>query len=418
MSLDFILMQVTHGIDTGSTGFMLLATSLVMLMTPGLAFFYGGLATKRNILGIMIQSFVSMGWTTVLWVTFGYSLCFSGGAGGIIGNFDKAFLQGISIDTIWAGNGKIPEIVFIAYQMMFAIITPALITGAFVNRITFKGYMFFLTLWQILVYYPFVHMVWGGGLLAEWGVLDFAGGIVVHAIAGFAALASVFYVGARVDKNSTPNSIPLVAIGSGLLWFGWYGFNAGSEVQVDFVTSVAFLNTDIAASFATVAWLVVEWSRERKPKFVGLLTGSIAGLATITPCAGFVPVWASPIIGSVAGLVCYLAVQFKNKMKWDDALDVWGVHGIGGVLGTILLGVFASKAINAAGAEGLIYGGSSFFMKEVLAVAGASIYAFVFTYLMLIIINLITPVKVPVEAEKEGLDISLHGEKAYDEGAL
>jgi ammonium transporter, Amt family len=418
MSLDFILMQVTQGIDTGSTGFMLLATSLVMLMTPGLAFFYGGLATKRNILGIMIQSFVSMGWTTVLWVTFGYSLCFSGGAGGIIGNLDKAFMQGISIDTIWAGNGKIPEIVFIAYQMMFAIITPALITGAFVNRITFKGYMFFLTLWQILVYYPFVHMVWGGGLLAQWGVLDFAGGIVVHAIAGFAALASVIYVGARVDKNSTPNSIPLVAIGSGLLWFGWYGFNAGSEVQVDNVTSLAFLNTDIAASFATVAWLVVEWSRERKPKFVGLLTGSIAGLATITPCAGFVPIWASPIIGSVAGLVCYLAVQFKNKMKWDDALDVWGVHGIGGVLGTILLGVFASKAINAAGADGLIYGGSGFFGKELLAVAGASLYAFVFTYLMLIIINLITPVKVPAEIEKEGLDISLHGEKAYDEGAL
>jgi ammonium transporter, Amt family len=418
MSLDFILMQVTQGIDTGSTGFMLLATSLVMLMTPGLAFFYGGLATKRNILGIMIQSFVSLGWTTVLWVTFGYSLCFSGGEGGIIGNFDKIFLQGVSIDTIWAGNGKIPEIVFIAYQMMFAIITPALITGAFVNRITFKGYMLFLTIWQIMVYYPFVHMVWGGGLLAQWGVLDFAGGIVVHATAGFAALASVFYVGARVDKNSTPNSIPLVAIGSGLLWFGWYGFNAGSEVQVDFITSVAFLNTDIAASFATISWLVVEWARERKPKFVGLLTGSIAGLATITPCAGFVPVWTAPIIGSVAGLVCYLAVQFKNRMKWDDALDVWGVHGIGGVLGTILLGVFASKAINAAGADGLIYGGSGFFLKELIAVAGAALYAFVFSYLMLIIINFITPVKVPAVAEKEGLDISLHGEKAYDEGAL
>jgi len=215
-------------IDTGSTGFMLLACSLVMLMTPGLAFFYGGLATKRNILGIMIQSFVSLGWTTVLWVIFGYSLCFSGGEGGIIGNFDKAFLAGIGIDAMYS-NGKIPEYVFVAYQMMFAIITPALITGAFVNRVNFKAYFIFLTLWQILVYYPFVHMIWGGGLLAQWGVLDFAGGIVVHATAGFAALASVFYVGARADKNSTPNSIPLVAIGSGLLWFGWYGFNAGSE---------------------------------------------------------------------------------------------------------------------------------------------------------------------------------------------
>jgi len=404
-------------LETGSTGFMLVATSLVMLMTPGLAFFYGGLATRRNILGIMIQSFVSLGWTTVLWIAFGYSLCFSGGEGGIFGNFDKAFLAGIGIDSMYT-NGKIPEFVFVAYQMMFAIITPALITGAFVNRVTFKSYMIFLTVWQIFVYYPFVHMVWGGGLLAEWGVLDFAGGIVVHATAGFAALASVFYVGARTDKNSTPNSIPLVAIGTGLLWFGWYGFNAGSEVAVDGVTTLAFLNTDIAASFATVTWLAIEWTRERKPKFVGLLTGSIAGLATITPCAGFVPVWASPIIGIIAGIVCYLAVQFKNKMKWDDALDVWGVHGIGGVLGTILLGVFATGAVNAAGADGLINGGTAFFVKELVAVVAAAAYAFIFTYVMLIVINFITPVRVPAEKENEGLDISEHGEIAYDQGVL
>ncbi|HNW74579.1 MAG TPA: ammonium transporter [Bacteroidales bacterium] len=404
-------------IETGSTGFMLLACSLVMLMTPGLALFYGGLATKRNILGIMIQSFVSLGWTTVLWVIFGYSLCFSGGEGGIIGNFDKAFLNGVDVNSMFT-NGKIPEIVFVAYQMMFAIITPALITGAFVNRVNFKAFFIFLTAWQILVYYPFVHMIWGGGLLAQWGVLDFAGGIVVHATAGFAALASVFYVGARVDKNSTPNSIPLVAIGSGLLWFGWYGFNAGSEIAVDFVTSLAFLNTDIAASFATMAWLFVEWIREKKPKFVGLLTGSIAGLATITPCAGFVPLWASPIIGIIAGLLCYLAVQFKNRMKWDDALDVWGVHGVGGVLGTILLGIFASKAVNGAGTDGLIYGGSSFFLKQLVAVVGAAAFAFFFTYIMLSIINFITPVKVDETVEREGLDVALHGEKAYDEGAL
>ncbi|HNW98685.1 MAG TPA: ammonium transporter [Bacteroidales bacterium] len=404
-------------LEPGSTGFMLLATSLVMLMTPGLAFFYGGLATKRNILGIMIQSFTSLGWTTVLWVIFGYSLCFSGGQGGIIGNFDKAFLNGVTPSSMYT-NGKIPEFVFIAYQMMFAIITPALITGAFVNRVNFKAYFLFLTVWQVLVYYPFVHMIWGGGLLAEWGVLDFAGGIVVHATAGFAALAAVFYVGARVDKNSTPNSIPLVAIGSGLLWFGWYGFNAGSEVAVDTVTSLAFLNTDIAASFATMSWLFIEWSREKKPKFIGLLTGSIAGLATITPCAGFVPLWSSPIIGIVAGATCYLAVQFKNKMKWDDALDVWGVHGIGGVLGTILLGVFASQTVNASGTDGLWFGNISFFWKQIIAVVGASIYAFIFTYLMLIIINAITPVKISEETEKIGLDIALHGEKAYDEGAL
>ena len=408
-------------IDTGSTGFMLLATSLVMLMTPALAFFYGGLASKRNILGIMIQSFVSLGWTTVLWVTFGYSLCFSGGEGGLLGNLDKAFLAGIGMDTMYAGNNKIPEIVFIAYQMMFAIITPALITGAFVNRVSFKAYMIFLTVWQILVYYPFVHMVWGGGLLAEWGVLDFAGGIVVHATAGFAALASVFYVGKRVNKNSTPNSIPLVAIGSGLLWFGWYGFNAGSELQVDGVTSLAFLNTDIAASFATMAWVAIEWFREGKPKLIGLLTGSIAGLATITPCAGFVPIWASPIIGVAAGAACYLAVQLKNKMNWDDALDVWGVHGVGGFFGTILLGVFAYAGTNAVTGQaysGLIYGDVSFFMKQLITVVAASAYAFIFTYIMLIIINYFTKVRVSEEDEMIGLDAALHGEQAYDEGAL
>lgn len=404
-------------IDTGSTGFMLLASSLVMLMTPGLAFFYGGLATKRNILGIMIQSFVSLGWTTVLWFIFGYSLCFSGGIGGIIGNFDKAFLNGVTIHSMYT-NGKIPEIVFIAYQMMFAIITPALITGAFVNRVTFKAYIIFLTFWQVLVYYPFVHMVWGGGLLAQLGVLDFAGGIVVHATAGFAALASVFYIGGRMDKKSTPNSIPLVAIGSGLLWFGWYGFNAGSEVAVDSTTSIAFLNTDVAASFATIAWVVIEWIRERKPKFVGLLTGSIAGLATITPCAGYVPLWAAPIIGTAAGLMCYAAVQWKNRMKWDDALDVWGVHGVGGFFGTVLLGVFASKAVNSAGTDGLIYGGGAFFVKQVLAVIAASAYAFIFTYIMLILINRITRVRVSESEEMQGLDFAIHGETAYDEGAL
>ena len=245
-----------------------------------------------------------------------------------------------------------------AYQMMFAIITPALITGAFVNRITFKAYLVFLVLWQLLVYYPFAHMVWGGGLLAHWGVLDFAGGIVVHAIAGFAALASVFYVGNRRDKQSPPNSIPLIAIGTGLLWFGWYGFNAGSELDVNAITGLAFLNTDVAASFAAIVWLTIEWIIQRKPKFVGLMTGAVAGLATITPAAGFVSLPSAALIGIAAGMVCYLAVHLKNKLGWDDALDVWGVHGIGGGLGVILLGVFASKAMNAAGADGLLAGGT------------------------------------------------------------
>ncbi|MBI4944848.1 MAG: ammonium transporter [Bacteroidetes bacterium] len=405
--------------DTGTTGFMLLATSLVMLMTPGLAFFYGGLAGKRNILGIMIQSFVSMGITTVMWYICGYSLCFSGDAlGGLIGNFDKSFMHDVNLNSAFSGNKNIPEFVFIAYQMMFAIITPALITGAFVNRVTFKSYLIFLVLWQLLVYYPFAHMVWGGGLLAQWGVLDFAGGIVVHATAGFAALASVIYVGKRRDKASLPNSVPLIAIGTGLLWFGWYGFNAGSALDVNAITGQAFLNTDVAASFAAITWLVIEWSLVKKPKFVGLLTGAVAGLATITPAAGFVSLNAAVVIGIASGGVCYLAVHLKNKMGWDDALDVWGVHGIGGCLGTILLGVFATKFVNAAGTDGLLHGGTTFFIHQTIAVVGACIYAFVFTYAMLALINMITKVKVSETAEDQGLDESEHGEKAYDEGVL
>jgi Amt family ammonium transporter len=405
--------------DTGITGFMLLATSLVMLMTPGLAFFYGGLAAKRNILGIMIQSFVSMGITTILWFICGYSLCFSGDScGGLIGNLDKAFMSGVDLNSPFPGNHKLPEFVFMAYQMMFAIITPALITGAFVNRVTFKSYLIFLVLWQLLVYYPFAHMVWGGGLLAQWGVLDFAGGIVVHATAGFAALASVFYVGHRRDKESPPNSIPLIAIGTGLLWFGWYGFNAGSALDVNAVTGLAFLNTDVAASFAAIVWMLIEWSRQRKPKFVGLLTGAVAGLATITPAAGYVSLPSAVMIGIAAGAVCYLAVHLKNKLGWDDALDVWGVHGIGGMLGVILLGVFASKTMNSAGADGLMQGGTGFFVRQCVAVICSAIYAFVFTYIMLAIINKITKVRVSETEEDLGLDTSQHGEKAYDEGAL
>lgn len=418
------MLLLNAGFDTGSTGFMLLATSLVMLMTPGLAFFYGGLAGKRNILGIMIQSFVSMGITTILWYMCGYSLCFSGDMTshtdflGILGNCHKTFMNGVDLNSAFSGNPKIPEFVFFAYQMMFAIITPALITGAFVNRITFKSYLIFLVVWQVLVYYPFVHMIWGGGLLATMGVKDFAGGIVVHATAGFAALASVIYVGKRRDVSSPPNSVPLIAIGTGLLWFGWYGFNAGSELDVDAITGQAFINTDVAASFAAITWLIIEWSLVKKPKFVGLLTGAVAGLATITPAAGFVTLGSAVMIGIASGVVCYVAVHFKNKMGWDDALDVWGVHGMGGVTGTILLGVFATKAVNAGGADGLMYGGGKFFMVQLVSVLAACIYAFLFTYIMLFVINMITKVKMPVEQEDMGLDDAIHGEKAYDEGVL
>jgi ammonium transporter, Amt family len=314
-------------INLANTGFMLLAASLVMLMTPGLAFFYGGLVGRSNTLTIMIQSFASMGITTVMWWLVGYSLCFSGGSDGIYGNFHLAFLRGVTPSSLYAPS-HIPLVVLIAYQMMFAIITPALITGAFTNRVTFKAYLIFLVVWQLFVYYPFVHMIWGNGLLAQWGVRDFAGGIVVHASAGWAALASVLYIGKRRYADS-PHNIPFIALGTGLLWFGWYGFNAGSELKVDSITATAFLNTDLAASFAATTWLFVEWAHSRKPHFLGLLTGAVAGLATITPAAGFVPIYASVVIGIVSGLVCYYAVQLKNRLRWDDALDVWGVHGVG-----------------------------------------------------------------------------------------
>ena len=408
-------------LDTGNTAFMLLCSSLVMLMTPGLAFFYGGLVGRKNVLAIMIQSFVSMGWTTVLWWVCGFSMCFSGDLksgtdlGGVIGNFDWTFLRGITLDTPSPINPTIPMLVFCAYQMMFAIITPALITGAFTNRVTFKAYMLFLTAWLLFVYFPFVHMVWGGGLLARWGVLDFAGGIVVHNIAGIAALASVLFVGKRRVEDREPHSIPLVALGTGLLWFGWYGFNAGSEFRVDSVTAVAFLNTDLAASFAAIAWLGIDWFTGKRPRFLGLLTGAVAGLATITPAAGYVSPAAACLIGLIAGGVCFYAVALKNRLGWDDALDVWGVHGVGGFLGIVLCGVFATTAFNPAGVDGLLRGNPHFFLVELGAVALSSIWAFGFTLGMLWLIDKITPVKVGAEAEAAGLDSALHGEIAYPE---
>ncbi len=415
--------EILLKLDTGNTGFMLIATSLVMLMTPGLAFFYGGLVGRKNVLTIMLQSFISMGITSVIWFLFGYSLCFSGDLKsgtdffGIIGNFDQSFFSGITVNTPSPLNPTIPLFVFIAYQMMFAIITPALITGAFANRVTFKSYIIFLVGWLIFVYFPMVHMIWGGGIMAKWGVLDFAGGIVVHNIAGMAALASVLYVGKRKELSNVPHSIPLVALGTGLLWFGWYGFNAGSEFAVDSVTALAFINTDTAASFAAVVWLIIAWVFEKKPKFLGLLTGAVAGLATITPAAGFVTIGSAAIIGSVAGVICYGAVMLKNALGWDDALDVWGVHGVGGMIGIIMLGIFADKSVNAAGVNGLLLGGAEgmkFFITQLTAIVITSIYAFAFTYFMLAVINLVTPVRVGNDEEELGLDEALHGETAYE----
>ncbi|HIF17070.1 MAG TPA: ammonium transporter [Candidatus Poseidoniales archaeon] len=402
-------------LDTGDTGFMLIATALVMIMTPGLAFFYGGLVNKKNVLTVMMQSYVSMGISTILWVSVGYSLCFSGDTlFGIIGDLDMAFLIGIGPSDLYGGaEGTIPLLLFVVYQMMFAVITPALITGAFVDRITFKAYLIFLVAWQILVYYPFVHMIWGGGMLADWGVLDFAGGIVVHTLAGMAALASVIYVGKRKVQDTGAHNVPFVAIGAALLWFGWFGFNAGSALAVNEVTAVAFINTQIAAAFAAITWLLLAWYNDEKPSFVELLIGMIAGLATITPAAGFVTPQSAMIIGVAAGLVCYYAVVFRKKKGLDDALDVWGVHGVGGALGIVMLGVLASESIG--GQNGLYHGDQTFFLVQLAGLALACVWAFAFTYGMLMLIDKVTPVKVSDEAEQADLDMVLHGEAAYTE---
>ena len=341
----------------------------------------------------------------------GYSLTFSGDTFGIVGNLDHAFLRGVSLTEITSTG--IPVLVFIAYQMMFAIITPALITGAFAGRVRFGAYMIFLTAWLLCVYFPVAHMAWGGGLFSKWGVLDFAGGTVVHATAGFAALASVLFVGKRKNAKDTPHNLPFVALGTALLWFGWYGFNAGSELKADTITALAFLNTDIAASVAGLTWLAVVWFKKGKPSFIGLLSGAVAGLVVITPAAGFVTPGASVLLGIIAGIGCYVAVEWRKGQSFDDALDVWGIHGVGGVLGIISLGIFALKSANSAGADGLLAGGTLFFGFEVLSVVIATAWAFIFSYYALKVIDMFTPVRVSHAEETQGLDTSLHGEEAY-----
>lgn len=399
--------------NVSDTTFMLVAAALVFLMTPGLAFFYGGLIGRKNVVAIIMQSLVSIGVTTVLWVTVGYSLSFGRDLGGVIGNpGDFLFMRGIMPGDIYPGLA-IPVFVFAVYQLMFAIITPALITGAFANRMTFKGYLSFLVGWQLVVYYPFVHMVWGGGWMAKFGILDFAGGIVVHATAGMAALATVFFLGSRRVTEPEPNNIPFVALGTALLWFGWFGFNAGSALAVNGVTALAFINTQIGGAFAGVTWMILEWKIHRKPTLVGFCVGAVAGLATVTPAAGFVAPQGAMLIGVLAGSIPFVAIMFRQRKKWDDALDVWGVHGIGGIVGVISLGLLATKAMNPGGADGLLFGGSGFFLKELVGVGVVVGWAFGVTYLLLQVINKITPMRVSDAEEQPGLDYSLHGETAY-----
>jgi ammonium transporter, Amt family len=400
-------------INSGDTAFMIICAALVCLMTPGLAFFYGGLVSRRNVLTIMMQSFISMGVVTIIWVLIGFTMAFGPDIGGIIGGMKYVFLQGVGMEPNATYGATIPFLTFFSYQQMFAIITPALITGAFADRVNFKSYLIFLIAWSFLVYIPLAHWVWGGGFLQQMGVVDFAGGIVVHASAGLASLASVLFVGKRhlMDDQKEPHNITYVALGTGLLWFGWFGFNAGGALGANGVAAVAFINTDIAASVAMVTWLAISWTREKKPSFVGALTGAVAGLATITPAAGYIQPWAAVLIGLISGGVCYYAVQLRIKLDWDDALDVWGVHGVGGMLGSILVGVFAVGSVN--GVSGLIDGNAHQLLVQIIGVVVASAYAFIVTLLILKVVNIFVPVRVSEAEEIKGLDVSIHKEVAY-----
>ncbi len=399
-------------INSGDTAFVLVSAALVMVMTPGLAFFYGGLVGRKNTLTMLLQSFISLGVVTVIWVLVGYSLAFSGNVGGVIGNLSWFGLRGVGTGPgPWAPH--IPALAHFAFELMFAIITPALITGAFVGRIRFKSYLIFLVAWSLLVYVPLVHWIWGGGFLEHWGVLDFAGGMVVHASAGFAALASVWVVGSRVlapGERMRPNNVALVAIGTGLLWFGWFGFNAGSALAANGIAAQAFVNTGIAAAVGMCSWTLISWRRDGQPSLVDACTGAVVGLACITPCAGYVASWAALIIGLAAGCLCYSATLVRARMQWDDALDVWAAHGIGGVLGTILLGVFAVLSVNAAGHNGLFAGGVTFFGKQVAAALFVAAYAFVATWVILKVIDRIEPVRVTDSVATEGQDVQLEAE--------
>lgn len=401
-------------INSGDTAFVLMSAALVCLMTPGLAFFYGGLVSRKNVLTIMMQSFISMGVVTAIWFIAGFSLTFGPDIGGWIGGLDYVFLKGVGMAPSETYGPTIPFITFFTYQQMFAIITPALITGAFADRVNFKSYLIFLVFWSILVYIPFAHWIWGGGFLQKLGVVDFAGGIVVHVSAGMAALASVFFVGKRIpqsDEERAPHNITYVALGTGLLWFGWFGFNGGSALAANGIAAAAFVNTDIAGSIAMLTWLIISWVHEKRPSFLGALTGAVAGLATITPAAGFVEPWAAFVMGILAGGVCYLAVQLRLKKDWDDALDVWGVHGVGGILGSILVGVFAVKGVG--GISGLVDGNAHQLWIQLFAVVFTGAYAFIVTYGILYVVNKFVPVRVAEASEIQGLDASIHNEEAY-----
>ncbi len=404
--------------NSGDTAFMLVSAALVMLMTPGLALFYGGMVRSKNILGTIMQNFIMLAIISVLWAIYGYSLAFGPDVGHIIGNLDWVGLAGVGLEPFKAYAETIPHQTFMIYQAMFAVITPALITGAWAERMKFSTFLVFMILWSTIVYNPVAHWVWGdGGWLKNLGALDFAGGTVVHINAGIAALAAALVVGKRKGYGNhetfIPHNLPMTILGAGLLWFGWFGFNAGSALAAGGLASSAFTATHMATAAATLSWLGAEWIFRGKPTTLGAASGAVAGLVAITPASGYVGPMSAIIIGLLAGLICYLAVLAKPRMGYDDSLDVVGVHCVGGIVGALATGLFASKLVNSAGGDGLFFGNPAQLGVQVIAVGVTLVYSFVISYILLKILDATMGLRVSTEDEVAGLDITEHQETGY-----
>ena len=405
-------------VDTGDTAWILISSALVMLMTPGLALFYGGMVRTKNVLGTIMQSFIALGVITIQWVLYGYSLAFGPDIGHVIGGLDWIGLRGVGLDPFPDYSATIPHQAFMIFQMMFAVITPALITGAIAERFKFKTYLVFLILWTTFVYDPLAHWVWAtGGWIRNLGALDFAGGLVVHISSGIAALAAALMVGKRKgygEEPLPPHNLTMTLLGAALLWFGWFGFNGGSAVASGSLATSAFVVTHIATASAALSWMIVEWAHRGNPTALGAASGAVAGLVAITPASGFVGPVSAIIIGLIAGGVCYSAIQLKARFRYDDSLDVVGVHGVGGTWGALATGLFASKAINSAGNDGLFFGNASLLGIQALSVVSAWIYSFVLTLIILKVLDWTMGLRVSDEHEISGLDLSQHGETGYN----
>jgi len=404
-------------INPGDTGFMLVSAALVMLMTPGLAFFYGGMVRSKNVLGTIMQSFIVIALVTIIWVLYGYSLSFGPDVGHFIGGLQWLGLKGVGLEPNKDYAETIPHMAFMIYQAMFAIITPALITGAIAERMKFKAFLAFIVLWSTFVYAPIAHWVWGvGGWIRNLGALDFAGGTVVHISSGIAALAAALVMGKRRGfrkEPMTPHNLPLTILGAGILWFGWFGFNAGSALTAGALSTNAFVVTHIAAATAALVWTIVEWMHRGKPTTLGTASGSVAGLVAITPTSGFVSPMAAILIGIGAGIFCYWAIVLKWKLGYDDSLDVVGVHGVGGTWGALATGLFAQKAINPSGANGLFFGNPSLLGAQAIAVLATIAYSFLVTLIILKVISALFGLRVAEDEEETGLDLSQHSETGY-----